>query len=216
MGPGKRRGRPPYDDVLTPSEWRTLHAVQHGLSNRQIAERRKISLDGVKFHVSNALGKLGLSNRSELRHWFAAPRGSALGAQEDLVDVKLGPLGQVSRSVSDLARSKAWYRDVLGLKHLYTFGPLAFFDCAGTRLFLEETKEPLAGESVLYFQVSSIAQAYRELRARGACFSAAPHMIHRHEDGTEEWMAFFDDPDGRLLAIMSQVTPPAAPVEPVD
>ena len=31
-----------------------------------------------------------------------------------------------------------------------------------------------------------------------------PHMIHRHEDGTEEWMAFFQDNDGRPLAIMAQ------------
>lgn len=30
-------------------------------------------------------------------------------------------------------------------------------------------------------------------------------MIHRHADGTEEWMAFFKDPDGRTLAILSQV-----------
>jgi hypothetical protein len=32
-----------------------------------------------------------------------------------------------------------------------------------------------------------------------------PHMIHRHADGTQEWMAFFKDPEGRLLALMSQV-----------
>jgi methylmalonyl-CoA/ethylmalonyl-CoA epimerase len=30
-------------------------------------------------------------------------------------------------------------------------------------------------------------------------------MIHRHADGTEEWMAFFSDPEGRPLALMSQV-----------
>jgi len=29
-------------------------------------------------------------------------------------------------------------------------------------------------------------------------------MIHRHEDGTEEWMAFFKDNEGRPLAIMSR------------
>jgi catechol 2,3-dioxygenase-like lactoylglutathione lyase family enzyme len=42
-------------------------------------------------------------------------------------------LGQISRTVSDIAEAEAWYRDVLGLKHLYTFGTLAFFDCGGTR-----------------------------------------------------------------------------------
>jgi hypothetical protein len=30
-------------------------------------------------------------------------------------------------------------------------------------------------------------------------------MIHRHQSGVEEWMAFFEDPDGKLLALMSQV-----------
>jgi hypothetical protein len=32
-----------------------------------------------------------------------------------------------------------------------------------------------------------------------------PHMIHRHDDRTEEWMAFFKDNEGRPLGIMSQV-----------
>lgn len=35
-------------------------------------------------------------------------------------------------------------------------------------------------------------------------FQGAPHPIHRHADGTEEWMAAFSDPEGRTLAIMAQ------------
>jgi hypothetical protein len=38
-------------------------------------------------------------------------------------------------------------------------------------------------------------------------FEGAPHLIHRHADGTEEWMAFLRDNEGRLLALMSQVAP---------
>jgi hypothetical protein len=34
-------------------------------------------------------------------------------------------------------------------------------------------------------------------------------MIHRHGDGIEEWMAFFNDLEGRTLAVMCQVPPPA-------
>jgi methylmalonyl-CoA/ethylmalonyl-CoA epimerase len=30
-------------------------------------------------------------------------------------------------------------------------------------------------------------------------------MIHRHADSTEEWMAFFTDPEGRTLALMARV-----------
>ena len=45
------------------------------------------------------------------------------------------------------------------------------------------------------------------LAARGIEFTDAPHMIHRHADGMEEWMAFFKDNEGRPLAIMAQVRP---------
>ena len=119
--------------------------------------------------------------------------------------IKLGPVGQISRTVGDIAASVAWYRDVLGLAHLYTFGDLAFFDCGGLRLYLQQRAQPSPDESVLYFQVPDIVAAHRELNARGAVFLAAPHRIHTHADGTEEWMAFFNDPEGRPLAIMAQV-----------
>jgi DNA-binding NarL/FixJ family response regulator len=42
------RGRPRHPDQLTPNEWRVADAVRHGLSNRQIAERRGVSLDAIK------------------------------------------------------------------------------------------------------------------------------------------------------------------------
>jgi hypothetical protein len=32
-------------------------------------------------------------------------------------------------------------------------------------------------------------------------------MIFRHDSGAEEWMAFFADPDGGPLAIMTQIDP---------
>ncbi len=63
------RGRPPHDDLLTPTEWAVVEWVRHGLTNRQIAARRGVSADAVKFHVGNALAKLGLSDRRELRRW---------------------------------------------------------------------------------------------------------------------------------------------------
>jgi DNA-binding CsgD family transcriptional regulator/catechol 2,3-dioxygenase-like lactoylglutathione lyase family enzyme len=207
MPTGTRRGRPRYDDVLTPAEWRIVHAVQHGMTTRQIAQRRGISADAVKFHVANVLAKLNLRNRAELRKWFKAPGASALHRKEPLVQtpLQLGPLGQISRTVRDIPESQAWYANVLGLVHLYTFGDLAFFDCGGTRLMLKQQREPSSAESTLYLRVPDIAAAHAALAARGAEFAGAPHMIHRHADGTEEWMAFFRDPEGRPLAIMSQV-----------
>ena len=118
----------------------------------------------------------------------------------------MGPLGQIARKVKDIAAARAWYGETLGLKHLYSFGDLAFFDCAGTRLFLSQG-ENADGESILYFRVPDIQAAQSELTARGIEFIQAAHMIHRHEDGTEEWMAFFKDNEGRPLGIMAQIKP---------
>ena len=202
------RGRPPHADLLTPSEWRTVHAVQHGMTNAEIARRRGVSVNAVKYHVANALAKLGLRNRRELRAWFRAPRDSALsreGRKTMEAELKLGPIGQIARSVADIQVSEAWYREMLGLPHLFTFGTLAFFDCGGTRLMLSQEKGGATKESILYLRVPDIAAAHRQLAARGVKFTHAPHMIHRHADGTEEWMAFFEDPDGRPLALMSAV-----------
>jgi DNA-binding CsgD family transcriptional regulator/catechol 2,3-dioxygenase-like lactoylglutathione lyase family enzyme len=208
MSGSSRRGRPPHDDVLTPTEWRVVHAVQHGMSNREIAARRGISLDAVKYHVANAVAKLGLANRQALRRWFRVPGTSALRLQERpiMTTLTLGPLAQISRTVRDIKESEAWYGTTLGLPHLYTFGSLAFFDCGGTRLYLSAQEKP-APESILYLRVADIRTAYGLLRSRGVEFADAPHLIHRHADGTEEWMAHFHDPEGRPLAIMSQVKP---------
>ncbi|TCC46643.1 hypothetical protein E0H75_26690 [Kribbella capetownensis] len=202
------RGRPRHPDVLTPAEWQVVHAVRHGMSNREIARRRGVSLDAVKFHVANALLKLGLQRRAELRTWRGVPADSALYGQggSDMV-LQLGTIGQIARPVSNIQTAVDFYGGTLGLRHLYTFGDLAFFDCGGTRLFLSANDGPVGEPSVLYFRVDNIQSAYDDLRARGVEFETAPHLIHKHDGGVEEWMAFFPDPDGHLLAIMAQVAP---------
>jgi DNA-binding CsgD family transcriptional regulator/catechol 2,3-dioxygenase-like lactoylglutathione lyase family enzyme len=206
-----RRGRPPHPDLLTPTEWRVVHAIQHGLSNREIAHRRGISLDAVKYHVANAVAKLGVANRQALRRWFRTPAGSALSqrTRSPMKNPTLGPLAQISRGVRDLKESEAWYGKTLGLRHLYSFGTLAFFDCAGTRLYLQVQEKP-GPESILYLRVEDIRAAYDTLSARGVLFTAAPHLVHRHSDGTEEWLAHFNDPEGRPFGLMAQVKPAGA------
>jgi DNA-binding CsgD family transcriptional regulator/catechol 2,3-dioxygenase-like lactoylglutathione lyase family enzyme len=230
----RRRGRPPHDDVLTPAEWKVTHAVQHGMTNRAIAERSGVSRNGIKFHIANVLGKLGLTDRKALRHWFQVPKGSALEhkgagisrtgnaaavpridgeqakpAQEETIVAfpGLGPIAQISRTVSDIQKAERWYGQVLGLRHLYTFGNLAFFDCGGTRLFLSQEAASPTSESIIYFRVDDIEGAHKTLVGKGVEFTNAPHMIHRHSDGTEEWLAVFKDLEGRPLAIMAQVRP---------
>jgi DNA-binding CsgD family transcriptional regulator/catechol 2,3-dioxygenase-like lactoylglutathione lyase family enzyme len=208
----QRRGRPPHDDVLTPAEWAIVHAVRHGMSNARIAVLRGVSRDAVKFHVRNAVAKLGLRSRGELQRWSGVPKDSAAyrrATNKEIAmttpELRLGPIGQISRTVRDIDEACEWYGKVLGLKHLYTFGKLAFFDLGGTRLYLSAEGEAVGPESVLYLRVDDIGAAYNELGARGVEFKGAPHLIYRHADGTEEWMAFFKDPEGRFLALMSQV-----------
>lgn len=201
-----KRGRPPANDVLTPAEWRTVEMVRHGMTNPQIARQLGKSGDAVKYHVANALAKLGFRTRRELRQWDGVRRDSAMARRRNEManDASLGPIGQVSRSVRDIAAAEVFYRDVLGLPHLYTYGKLAFFDCGGVRLFLTEVATQ-AADSILYFRVDDLHATVAALTARGAQIVSAPHLIHRHADGLEEWMAFFHDNEGRPLGLMAQV-----------
>ena len=166
------RGRPRYADVLTPAEWRVVEAVRHGMSNALIAKRQGVSSDAIKFHVANALQKLGFSSRRELKQWDGVRRDSHLFSQERKMSLTLGLIGQISRGVRDIAEAKRFYGETLGLPHLYTFGNLAFFDCGGVRLFLEEGEGATKPQSVLYFRVDDVRTAYDELTARGLAFIA--------------------------------------------
>ncbi len=236
--PLARRGRPPYPDVLTPAEWSVLQLLRHGLSSAQIARLRRTGRPAVTFHLANIAAKLQLPSRAALRHWPGVPAGSALAARNrtsartpseaampapgpastpapSADPGALGPIGQLSLLVTDIERATAFYRDTLGLPHLFTFDTLAFFDCAGTRLFLSTPETTPEGgswrpSSVLYFRVEDIAAAHARLAAAGVPFVGAPHLVHRHESGVEEWMAFFADPDGNTLALMAQVAPAGA------
>jgi DNA-binding CsgD family transcriptional regulator/catechol 2,3-dioxygenase-like lactoylglutathione lyase family enzyme len=202
----RNRGRPPHDDVLTPAEWRVAEAVRHGLSNPAIAQRLGVSRDAVKYHLANILLKLALPGRTALRRWHGIRRDSALYGRKEHMDplVTIGALGQIARTVTEIAAARRWYEGVLGLQHLYSFGTLSFFDCAGVRLMLSEG-EGGPTDSILYFRVNDVHSVYLALQQRGVVFTHAPHRVHRHDDGMEEWMAFFQDNENRPLALMAQI-----------
>jgi len=208
----RTRGRPPHPDLLTPAEWQVLDWVRHGLRRAEIARRRGTSVDAVKYHLTNISGKLGVSGR-DLRHWPGMPATS--GARRRIRTPMsnpttsasgLGRIGQVSLSILDVARAERFYGETLGLPHVFTFGDLCFFDAGGTRLYLhrKEADEWRPG-SILYFEVDDISATQEALAAAGAQFTGAPHRIHAHDDGTEEWMTFFKDGEGNTLALMSRV-----------
>ena len=119
--------------------------------------------------------------------------------------LNLDHIGQIALAVSDVDRAEAFYKDVLGLRKLYRFGDLTFFDCAGVRLMLEKAHAPenIARSSVIYFRCADIALAVRELEKRGVTFSSKPHLIAKMDDH-DLWMAFFTDPDDHALALMQE------------
>jgi methylmalonyl-CoA/ethylmalonyl-CoA epimerase len=116
----------------------------------------------------------------------------------------LGPVGQIAFNVADADRSEAFYGEVLGLRKLFRFGGLVFFDCGGLRLLLDQQAAgaPKLG-SPIYFRVADIGLARRELEGRGVKFTDKIHMIAPMEDH-DLWMTFFADPDEHILALMME------------
>jgi DNA-binding CsgD family transcriptional regulator/catechol 2,3-dioxygenase-like lactoylglutathione lyase family enzyme len=208
------RGRPAHPDVLTPAEWQVLDWLRHGVSRREIARRRHTSLDAVKYHVANITGKLGLDGSEQLRRWPGIPADSPLTDRSPdpmTTPIRVDHLGQVALLCRDVTRTEAFYRDTLGLPHLFTFGDLTFFAIGPTRLFVRAVAdEEWRAGSLLYLSVPDVHGAHDAVAAAGAKLNGAPHRIHTHDDGTEEWMAFFEDPDGNPLAFMAQVARAAA------
>jgi methylmalonyl-CoA/ethylmalonyl-CoA epimerase len=121
-------------------------------------------------------------------------------------EFRLNELGQIALTISDLDKSVSFYRDVLGLKHLFSAPPgLAFFACGSVRLMLSRPEKPDAERSTaaLYFKVADIDAAHQALSGRRLSFEAKPHLVARLPDH-ELWMAFFRDPDRNLLALMCE------------
>ena len=115
-------------------------------------------------------------------------------------------LGQVALTVSDVARSTAFYRDTVGLRFLFAAGAsLAFLDLGNVRLMLsapEGAFTPGSG-TVLYLRVADILVSHAAMRARGVTFVDEPHLVAPMPDH-DLWMCFFRDPDGHTLALMCE------------
>jgi catechol 2,3-dioxygenase-like lactoylglutathione lyase family enzyme len=117
----------------------------------------------------------------------------------------LSTIGQILVPVGDVERATAFYRDVLGMRFLYAFPGMAFFDAGGVRLYLASPDEPgFGGASTIYYRVPDIEAAVRVLEARGVAFAQRPSVVHR-DGATELWLAFARDPDGNNVGLMSEV-----------
>lgn len=125
-----------------------------------------------------------------------------------------GSLRQVALPVADVDRAVEFYVEVLGLRSIARFGDLAFVDLDGVRLLLERSDTPARADGfVLYLAVDDVHAAHAHLGERGVEFVDQPHPIFTDQAGTfgpageEEWMVFFRDPDGNLLALSSRERP---------
>lgn len=122
---------------------------------------------------------------------------------------RLSAIKQISVNARDLPRATAFYRDSLGIRHLFDAPPqMSFFDCGGIRLLVgvAEKGEFDHPSSILYFAVDDIKSAHADLVARGVAFRDAPHLAARLPD-REIWLAFFNDSEGNVHALISEVAP---------
>ncbi len=117
-------------------------------------------------------------------------------------------VGQIAIPAADLPRAEGFYREVLGLTHLFSVhGMLAFFDCGGTRLMLDTNLAKdgrIQHSPLLYYRVPDLGAAFAHLRARQVRILQPPHKIAQMPDH-ELWMGFFEDSEGNTLALMAEV-----------
>jgi len=113
-------------------------------------------------------------------------------------------IAQIAIAVRDLERAKSFYRDMLGLQHLFDAPPgLSFFQCGETRLMLSRPEgAESGGNSILYYGVENVAAAYENMRDRGVAFEEAPRCIAQVE-GKDIWLAVCRDSEGNMFGLIS-------------
>ncbi|HEX5208576.1 MAG TPA: VOC family protein [Steroidobacteraceae bacterium] len=112
-------------------------------------------------------------------------------------------VAQIALTVTDLARAKAFYADLLGLSPLFDAGKMSFLDAGGVRIMLSaQGGKPGDRGTLVYLKVADVRTAHGELSAKGIHFEQPPHVIGRAAD-REVWLAWCSDPDGNLIGLMS-------------
>src|SRR6267154_2296621 len=95
-------------------------------------------------------------------------------------DFGLSAIEQIAINAQDIDRAVNFYRDKLGMKHLFSVPPnLAFFDCDGIRLMLSLPAKPEFDHpsSIIYFNVDNIQSAFTTLSERGVRFEEPPAFV---------------------------------------
>jgi predicted enzyme related to lactoylglutathione lyase len=118
----------------------------------------------------------------------------------------LSEIRQIAITVSDVGKVLPFYRDVLGLKFLFSPGPnLAFLEAGSVRLMLTTPQGAgnVGQNSILYFKVSDIVATHSAIVNRGAKNERAPMLAAKMPDH-ELWIGFVRDPDGNLVGLMEE------------
>ncbi len=124
-------------------------------------------------------------------------------------DISLSRIKQIAIPVDSIEKAKVFYRDTLGLKHLFDAPPaLAFFDCGGIQLMLAgpegQGKDGPNQHPVLFYDVSDIKATHAKIKASGAESLEEPHVIARM-NGREIWIGAVSDGQGNVVSLMSDV-----------
>lgn len=115
-------------------------------------------------------------------------------------------LGQIAITVKSIETAKHFYGTVLGLPHLFDAGPqLSFYQCGELRLMLTvpQALQRDTHNSVLYYRVANLLQAWAHFEQQQVHLEQAPHLIATMPDHAL-WMGFIRDPEQNLIGLMEE------------
>ena len=123
--------------------------------------------------------------------------------------VSLSRIKQIALPVREIAEATRFYRDTLGMRHLFDAPPgLSFFDCGGVQLMLAgpdaQGKDGEEQHAVLFYDVSDIKDVHGRITSSGARSIEEPRVIARMK-GREIWVSSFSDGQGNVVSLMSDV-----------
>ena len=120
--------------------------------------------------------------------------------------IQLSTIRQIAINVRDLPRATAFYRDTLGMRLLFEFPGMAFFDAGGVRLYLGKADGPDFDHpaSCLYYLVTDIVATHNALVEKGVKVVAEPRFIAPMPDH-DLWIADYRDSEDNVFALMSEV-----------
>jgi len=120
--------------------------------------------------------------------------------------ISLGTIRQIAVNVKDVERATRFYRDTLGMKFLFAFPGLAFFDAGGVRLMLAKAERPELDHpaSLLYYRVEDIVSVHQALESKGVRVAEAPQLVAPMPDH-DLWISSYRDSEDNFFALMSEV-----------